>query len=98
VSPAGTSKPIKIFELVCEIGPNGTNSLSEEKKRELLSWKACYGLYVDRNWGAALKAFEAHLQETSRPILVETYIGRCRAFIADPPAEDWDGAFIFDAK
>lgn len=98
VSPAGTSRRIKIFELVCEIGPNGTNPLSEEKKRELLSWKACYGLYVDRNWGAALQAFEAHLQETSRPTLVETYIDRCRGFMANPPAEDWDGAFIFDAK
>ncbi|MXN66329.1 hypothetical protein GR183_15550 [Stappia sp. GBMRC 2046] len=98
VSPAGTTHPIKVFELIGE-GRGGTAfPVSEDQYRELAEWKACHTLYLERRWQEALAAFEAHLGQASTPALVEAYISRCRAFIANPPPPDWNGVVEFTTK
>ena len=27
-----------------------------------------------------------------------TYVERCRSFMSEPPADDWDGVFTLDSK
>ncbi|NIZ62450.1 hypothetical protein DL239_15875 [Sedimentitalea sp. CY04] len=98
VSPAGTTKPIRIYELLGEEDDRGTYPASPEMKREVEDWNTCYALYRLESWTEALAAFEDHLGSSSSPMLVDTYIQRCRNFIAHPPDEEWDGVYCFKTK
>lgn len=98
VSPAGTTKPIKLFELLGEADTEGTFPASLEIRQEIDDWNACYELYRSGKWTAALAAFENHLANASRQKLVEIYIERCRQFIAVPPEKGWDGVYDFKTK
>lgn len=98
VSPVGTTKPIRIFELLGEVDAGGSYPASPEIKREIVNWNTCYELYKSEKWTEALAALEDHLGETSCQMLVETYIQRCRKFIAHPPEKGWGGVYSFKTK
>jgi len=98
VSPAGTTTPIALFELVCEAPLSGDTDDSVTLAREIDAWAAFYALYRARDWAPALQALEALAPYSTRVRLVELYGDRCRAFIRTPPAADWDGVHIYDKK
>lgn len=98
VSPAGTTKPIRLFELLGEIDTGGSFPASPENRREIEDWNVCYEHYRSKRWVEALAAFEDHLEKASRQKLVETYIQRCREFIAHPPEKNWSGVYTFKTK
>jgi adenylate cyclase len=98
VSPAGTSKPIQLFELVGEEDPDAGFAASAEMRAEIQRWNLCYDLYQAARWQEALEAFQDHLSGSSNTTLVELYIERCQKFIEQPPAADWDGVFRFMTK
>ncbi len=98
VSPAGTTKPIRLFELLGEVDAGSSFAASPEIRQEIDDWNACYGLYRSRSWTEALATFEDHLGKTSSQTLVEIYIQRCRKFIAHPPEKGWDGVYSFKTK
>ncbi|NOD47252.1 MULTISPECIES: adenylate/guanylate cyclase domain-containing protein [unclassified Ruegeria] len=94
VVPFGTSKPSRIYELVCENG----SAESDAKKRVIESWEACYSLYRSAAWQDALSAFEKQRKLERNEVLVDTFIDRCNAFIMQPPDPDWDGVYRFERK
>ncbi len=98
VSPVGTSKPTRLFELIGEADDTGRFPVSATRKREVEDWNACYALYRARSWAAAIESLTAYQHTASNPVLAETYIKRCREFIANPPADDWDGVYSFNVK
>jgi len=98
VSPAGTSKPTKIFELLGETDDTAGFPPSTAKRREAESWASCYALYRARSWSEALAALRAHRDTAANPTLADTYIARCHEFISNPPPEDWDGVYSFKVK
>ena len=98
VSPVGTTKPIRLFELLGELETGGSFPASANIRREIDDWNACYELYRSKNWTEALVAFEDHLGETSNETLANTYIQRCREFIAHPPEKGWTGVYAFKTK
>jgi adenylate cyclase len=98
VSPAGTSKPIELFELVGEEDPDAGFAASAEIRAEIQRWNLCYDLYRAAKWQEALVAFQDHLSSSTNATLVELYIERCQKFIEQPPAADWDGVFRFMTK
>ncbi len=53
--------------------------------------------YKNRNWNKAIdyfsKAYEINSDGTS-----SMYIERCQNFIKEPPADDWDGVYVFKTK
>ena len=53
--------------------------------------------YKSRNWDKAIdffsKAYEINSDGTS-----SMYIERCQHFIEEPPADDWDGVYVFKTK
>ena len=98
VSPAGTSKPIELFELLGEADPDAGLAASAETRAEMQRWAVCYDLYRAGRWQDALSAFQDHLSDTTNTTLVDLYIHRCQNFVEHPPADDWDGVFRFTKK
>ncbi|MGI9363555.1 MAG: adenylate/guanylate cyclase domain-containing protein, partial [Rhizobiaceae bacterium] len=81
VSPAGTTKPVRLYELLGELDPKGTFPVDENLQAEAEAWQDCYELYCDRKWNDAHDAFKQHLHLASSQTLVDLYIQRCTAFM-----------------
>ena len=95
VQPAGVSKPTDIYELMAA-RPGATSLAKEleatEQDRDLCAlWDQAYGTYLRRDWQGALAAFEAVLARFPGDSAAQALVGRCQAFVEDPPAPDWDG-------
>lgn len=91
VSPAGTTAPTAIFELV------GTR-IEDQMQKELQAWHSCLSLYRAWDWSAAKDAFQTHRSVASNQALVDVYLKRCDAFLTTPPEAGWDGVFRFAKK
>jgi adenylate cyclase len=85
----GKKKPVHVFELVGERGdaPAGTLERVELFHRGL-------GAYRAKDWKGALDIFRS----LEGDHLAALYAGRSEAFLASPPAEDWDGVFELKHK
>ncbi|HYA41210.1 MAG TPA: adenylate/guanylate cyclase domain-containing protein [Syntrophobacteraceae bacterium] len=83
----GRSAPVKIYEL---IGKHGENELPF-----LDTFAEGLAAYRNRLWERAELRFGsiAALDPPSK-----TYVERCRLYKAEPPPENWDGAFTQKAK
>ncbi|PJZ69217.1 hypothetical protein CH373_14735 [Leptospira perolatii] len=55
-------------------------------------------LYKNRKFREALELFKRALEITPDDGPSKKYIGRCEAFIANPPPDDWDGVFEMKTK
>ena len=54
--------------------------------------------YRQRNWQAALAAFQAALGEAPGDGPSSLYCERCRIYLDNPPPEDWDGVWSMQTK
>lgn len=91
VSPAGTTEPTRLYELLAEEG-------SDAQRAEVAEWSACLESYRRQDWARALEAFCAHRAGSVNTALVDVYIARCEAFVQSPPDADWDGIYRFAKK
>ena len=86
VSVKGKSRGLLIHELLCR-KDQATPDLEELAGLA----EQALGLYRDREWDRAIATFEEILRlrpgDGPAPVLAE----RCRGFLEDPPADDWDG-------
>lgn len=98
VAPAGTSKPIKIFELVGETDNGSPYQVSETGRRIAKDWDCCYTLYKARRWNDARLALRAYRDTADNKVIADIFIQRCDEFILKPPADDWDGVHFFKQK
>jgi len=55
------------------------------------SWNAARALVLARDFGAAATAFQELAQRDPEDGPVRALAARCRQFLAEPPAGDWDG-------
>ncbi len=90
----GKNEPVKVYELV---------GLKEEgipdKKQQVLDiFREGYGNYRAKNWQNAKNYFGQVLAIDRTDGPSKTYINRCDKFIANPPAEDWDGVYTMLRK
>lgn len=97
----GKKEPVTTYDL---LGPKG------ETEEDLLKLKELFhqGLdhYKNRRWIEAIALFEESLvyeykrypeiKDKPNPSLV--YIDRCKEFIKNPPAADWDGVYTLTEK
>ncbi|HIJ63872.1 MAG TPA: adenylate/guanylate cyclase domain-containing protein, partial [Rhodospirillaceae bacterium] len=90
-APAGTTRPIGLFELMGEGGDDAA-------RQRQTAWQAGYQLYQDRQWAEAAAAFLAYLDRYGEEKLARLYVERCQHFVADPPPADWNGVRSFDHK
>ncbi len=90
----GKTKPVKVYELL----GRANEPLPENTRHLLARYQEGIDLYHKREWSEAIRRFEqaltyAHTDEPSK-----LYIHRCKQFIAEPPAPDWDGTYHLTSK
>lgn len=55
-------------------------------------------MYKTRKFTEALEKFKKAIELTPDDGPSKKYIGRCQAFITNPPPADWDGVFEMKTK
>ncbi|EQA36448.1 tetratricopeptide repeat protein [Leptospira inadai serovar Lyme str. 10] len=72
--------------------------VSESFKETLKLYNEGLQLYKNGKFTEALGLFKKALEITPGDGPSKKYIGRCEAFIAEPPPQDWDGVFEMKTK
>jgi adenylate cyclase len=85
----GKARAVRVHELLARAG----DPLPEGQQHALAAYATGLLAYRDRRWPEALARFEEALLAWPDDGPSRTMAGRCRAFLAAPPREDWDGAF-----
>jgi adenylate cyclase len=88
VAVSGKGKAIPVHELIAPAGQQGPRQETVQR------YEAALALYMRREFRAALSLFEALAEDPPSAVLAE----RCRAFIAAPPPDDWDGTHAATSK
>jgi adenylate cyclase len=94
VAVYGRVEGLAIYELL---------GMAEDPSAEASEWVETYeaGLaaYEDRNWSEAIRLFEAAAAcHGGFDRATEILVGRCRACLADPPADDWTPISVRESK
>lgn len=93
VRVVGINAPVQLLEVV-----GFKEDLQEEKKKFLTDYETAYTLFEQRQWKKAEALFTSlkSREDTDGP--VNLYLKRCKDFIQNPPALDWDGVFNMTQK
>lgn len=85
----GKTKPIRIFELICE---KGTKESSKwESFVEL--FHGALNHYYNREWEAAEVKFEKALELKDGDMLCRIYLKNIEVFKKNPPGDNWEGSY-----
>jgi adenylate cyclase len=88
----GKQHPVRVYEVLARQG----EGLAAETARALQAHERAMGLYRDRAWPDALRAFEEAQAAAPSDAVFDLYAKRCRYFLEHPPGHDWDG--VWDLK
>ncbi|AAN50499.1 tetratricopeptide repeat protein [Leptospira interrogans] len=72
--------------------------ISEAMKQTIQFYNEGLNLYKTRKFTEALEKFKKAIELTPDDGPSKKYIGRCQAFITNPPPADWDGVFEMKTK
>lgn len=93
VRVVGKNEPITIYDLI------ERKNQTTGKKADLVEiYNKGLELYKQRNYADAIKMFESGLEIIGNDGPSITYIDRCKEFLENPPAEDWDGVYTHTQK
>ena len=102
VVPKGTSSGVGVYELLGTrhglsggYAPLAMDAGAEERLRE---WDACFNLLLSREFAGAVEAFKDYLDRHGPDRLAEHFLALAVTFTSRPPAADWKGEQIFNAK
>ncbi len=102
VQPLGVSHPGDIYELMAaQPGRTDLPATLEASPAQIelgALWGVADAAYVARDWQAALAAFETVLERFPEDAPARVLADRCREFIEQPPAPDWDGVTRMSRK
>lgn len=93
VCVAGKSESIRIFELL-----GREDSLSEDKKSEVVQFAAALKAYRAQNWEQAQQQFSLLQIKCDNAPLCQVFLDRIIKFREESPAQDWQGEFVFGNK
>lgn len=89
----GKDKPVTILE------PMGLiEEVSEAEKQELDRYHSALQLYKEKKFTTAIETFKQLDKEFGERFVHQLYIKRSERFLAEPPAQDWDGVYTFMTK
>jgi class 3 adenylate cyclase/CheY-like chemotaxis protein len=86
VRVVGISSPLRIYEVIGF--REGASPASFER---LAAWEKAVELFEDRQFEKSEEIFDSLAKADASDETAKIYISRCRAFIAAPPPDDWDG-------
>ena len=89
----GVSRPISVHEL---IGPK--EEISDAQKIACGHFEKGLSDFMERCWEEAETSFMEVLKLNGKDGPASYYLGLCRSYKADPPAEGWDGSVVLRAK
>lgn len=89
----GKAEPVKIYELLSRKG-----EISSDMKSALGLFSDAVAFYRQRRWDDAVEKFESVLKILSDDPPSRVYIQRCKAFLQEPPPDEWDGVFEMRTK
>ena len=90
----GKTKPVAIYEGL----DHHTRETFLEMEKALSAFQKGLSLYKRRDWKGASGRFEEALAANEHDIPSEIYLKRCRHYLDEPPAEDWDGVWVMKEK
>jgi len=95
VSVKGKKQGVYIYELVSEKGEREPDYPMEF----IETYESAFRLYIDKQWDKATETFKqaAQIVGGENPSCT-LFVDRCAIFKANPPPEDWDGAFVMTTK
>jgi len=89
----GKLKPITVYELL------GRKGQIEQVKADIREhFDQGIKLYWERQWDAAVAAFQRALAVQGDDPPSRVFIERCQLFKANPPGADWQGEFVMKTK
>jgi adenylate cyclase len=93
VVASGTTLPMPLFELLAE------RDCDDPATRDCLArWMAAYEPYLDGDWAAAARGFEAFLGQWDQDAAAALFLAQCRQFIDHPPPAGAGVTLRFDSK
>lgn len=88
----GKSQPVGIYELL-------SNQMAQQDGPELVQlFMKGRQAYKQRDWRAAAEVFEQVLQRWPDDGPAHLFLARCQEYLAEEPAEDWDGVYTMKHK
>lgn len=102
VIPKGARHPSEILELV-GTRPDASETdtglaATEEDVDYCARWNLAFGLYLSRDWQAAIDAFATLSAERPFDKAAIFYHERASHYANQPPDQDWDGTEAFETK
>jgi adenylate cyclase len=102
VVPKGTSAGVGVYELLgTRHGSGGVYAplaVDGGAEARLAEWDACFDLLLSREFAAAAEAFKTYQDSHGPDRLAGHFLELAQTFTSRPPAADWKGEQIFDAK
>jgi adenylate cyclase len=89
----GKKVPVRVYELLALKG-----ELDPDKEKVIKAYLEGLHYYEGRDWQNAIAAFSEALRLDPQDGPANTYLDRCRAYLAAPPPPDWDGVFTMTEK
>ncbi|MFH1212634.1 MAG: adenylate/guanylate cyclase domain-containing protein, partial [Candidatus Neomarinimicrobiota bacterium] len=89
----GKLKPITVYQLL-----GRTGQVDPEMTKICAFFTDGITLYWDRQWDAAIAAFEKALAVRGSDSPSQVFIDRCLIFKTSPPGSDWQGEFVMKTK
>jgi PAS domain S-box-containing protein len=88
VAVKGKSNPITIYELL------GTKGALDHCRGAVSAYETAFKEYLAGNFESALVLLRENTGDPPSSVLVE----RCKAFLKEPPAEDWGGIYVWASE
>jgi len=89
----GKKLPTSVYELMAKKG-----ELDQTGQNLLEVFSAGIEAYRKRNFQNAISCFEKGRQIAPEDGPARLYLDRCRQYLTNPPADDWDGVFTMSSK
>ncbi|MDR1587079.1 MAG: adenylate/guanylate cyclase domain-containing protein [Treponema sp.] len=86
VRVVGINTPVRLYELMEFRGEAGA-----AEQEAFAAWEKALSLYESREFQGAEKIFHSLAARNEQDRVARLYADRCRAYIAAPPPDDWDG-------
>lgn len=92
----GKHQPVRAYELIAEKGEK--HGLFVQDLSIIPLYEQALEQYFSRNWKEAISLLEQILNKTDQDKPSQILIERCRVFMNNSPAEDWDGVYVMTSK
>ncbi|MEM6823321.1 MAG: adenylate/guanylate cyclase domain-containing protein, partial [Verrucomicrobiota bacterium] len=90
----GKTKPVRTYEVLDSL----ENPQSSWNPEWIIEYASGFELFMDRQFDAAIRRLETFLTFCPNDYVASTYVDQAKAFIDDPPPDDWQGEIILKSK